>query len=413
MSKKGGSDVSTRADRRKNHHVAQFICVLLLLSFLIAILGIEVQRNATAYSREAARTASYTVVDSFSGYVFRDETTLHSSNNGPIEYLVADGSAVRAGEKLMNVYVDDTGTDKRQTAATLYEEIARLMRARARDVIAWQATYFNSYGDMMGAVSAGDLRTGLNAAQGLTATLERRSAFGDSGAEIDARIAELQGQADALVEFVKDDRQTLLATENGYYFSYQTDGYEALFGTAAVGDLTPEGLDRLLGSKALAANAVGKLVSGGEFYLAVPTSQEHAQAYTLGDAYRVRMARGGEAQMRLARIAASHDGSEALLIFYSEKCPTGMDLCRRQPVEIERSTVEGLRVPAAALYCEEGEDVVYVVTGGVATKRRVQVLCREGGSCLVTICHEDGYLREGEMILITARSVYDGKELRR
>lgn len=405
--------MSTRADRRKSYHIAQFLCVLLLLSFLIAILGIEVQRNAAAYSREAARAASYTVVDSASGYVFRDETTLHSSNNGPIEYLVADGSAVKAGEKLLNVYVDDTGTDKRQSAATLYEEIARLKRARARDAIAWQLTYFDSYGDMMSAVSAGNLRTGLNAAKGLTATLERRSAFGDSGAEIDARIAELQGQADALVEFVKDDRQSLCASENGYYFSYQTDGYEALFGTAAVGDLTPEGLDRLLASKTVAANAVGKLVSGGEFYLAVPTSKECAQTYTPGAVYRVRMARGGEVQMRLIRIAASHDGSEALLIFYAEKCPVGMDLCRRQPVEIERSTVEGLRVPATALYVENGEDVVYIVSQGVATRRRVEILCREGGSCIVAICHEEGYLREGEMILITARSVYDGKELRR
>lgn len=403
----------TRANRHKSYHVAQFICVLLLLSFLIAILGIEAQRNAAEYSREAARTVSYTVVDSLSGYIFRDETTLHSSNNGPIEYLVADGSAVRAGEQLLNVYVDDTGTDKRQTAATLYEEIARLKRARERDVIAWQLTYFSSYGDMMGAVSAGDLRTGLNAAKDLTATLERRSAFGDSGAEIDARIAELQGQADALVEFVKDDRQALCAPEDGYYFSYQTDGYEALFGTAAVGDLTPEGLDRLLDSKALAANAVGKLVSGGAFYLAVPISKECAQTYTADAVYRVRMARGGEAQMRLARIAASQSSGEALLIFYAEKCPAGMDLCRRQPVEIERSTVEGLRVPANALYAENGENAVYIVSQGVAARRRVEILCREGGSCIVAIRHEEGYLREGEMILITARSVYDGKELRR
>lgn len=404
--------MSARADRQRGHHVAQLICILLLLSFLIAILSIEAQRSAAAYSREAARAAGYTVVDSVSGYVFRDETTLHSSNNGPIEYLVADGGAVNAGDHLANVYVDDTGTDKRQTAATLYEEIARLKRARERDVIAWQSTYFDSYGDMMGAVSAGDLRTGLNAAQGLAATLERRSAFGDNGAGVDARIEELEKQAEALVEFVKDDRQELSATENGYYFSYQTDGYEALFGTATVGDLTPEGLDRLLASKTVADNAVGKLVSGGEFYLAVPISAERAQGYTPGSTYCVRMARGGEAQMLLSRVAASRDGSELLLIFYAEKCPNGMDLCRRQPVEIDRSTVNGLRVPATALYQENGEDVVYIASHGIAAKRRVEILCREGGSCIVAICNEEGYLREGEMVLITARSVYDGKELR-
>lgn len=404
--------MNKRADRHKSYHVAQFICVLLLLSFLIAVLSIEAQRNAVSYSREAAKAVSYTVTDSLSGYVFRDETTFHSSNNGPIEYLVADGSAVKAGDQLANVYVDDTGTDKRQTAAALYAEIARLERSLTRDVIAWQLTYFESYEGMMGAVSAGDLRTGLNAAGSLATTLERRSAFGDHEAEVRVRIATLRAEAEELIRYV-DRPQVFSAAEDGCYFSYQTDGYEALFGTAAVGDLTPEGLDRLLDSKALADDAVGKLVSGGEFYLAVPTSLAHVQSYTPGEIYRVRMARGGDIKMRLLRIAASNEGDEALLILYAEKCPNGMDLCRRQPVEIERSTVSGLRVPAAALYHEDGEDAVYVATDGVAARRRVQVLCREGGSCIVALCHEEGYLREGEMIVMTTRSVYDGKELRR
>ncbi|MBO5354768.1 MAG: hypothetical protein J6B09_01720 [Clostridia bacterium] len=404
--------MNKRSYRRKSYHIAQLICVLLLLSFLVVILGIEAQRNAVSYSREAAKTVSYTVTDSLSGYVFRDEKTLESQNNGPIEYLVSDGSFVKAGDRLANVYVDDTGTDKRQTAAALYAEIARLERALERDVIAWQLTYFESYEDMMGAISAGDLRTGRNAAGDLAATLERRSAFGDSRAELEARIAALRAEIGELVRYV-DQPQAFSAKENGYYFSYQADGYEALFGTAAVEDLTPEGLERLLGSKTVSDNAIGKLVSGGEYYLAVPTSLERAKSYTVDAVYRVRMARGGEAQMRLSRIAASQNGEDALLIFYAEKCPNGMDLCRRQPVEIERSTVEGLRVPAAALYNEGDEDAVYVATDGVAARRRVQVLCREGGSCIVAVSHEEGYLREGEMIVITARSVYDGKELRR
>jgi hypothetical protein len=74
-------------------------------------------------------------------------------------------------------------------------------------------------------------------------------------------------------------------------------------------------------------------------------------------------------------------------------------------------TVDGIRVPSAALCQENGGDAVYIASNGIAAKRRVEVVCREGGSCIVAVRHEEGYLREGEMILITARSVYDGKEL--
>lgn len=404
--------MNRNADKRLGRYVIQLICVILLLSLLIEILSVEIQRNAVSYGGEAAKRASYTVTDSFSGYIFRDETTLRSSNNGPIEYLVPDGSAVKKGDPLVNVYIDDTGTDKRQSAAAIYEEIARLEQALEKHVIAWQLTYTESYQDMMSAVSAGDLRAGLSAADGLASTLERRSAFGDNEAQLRVRIATLRAQAEELVRYV-DAPQAFVSQEDGYYFSRQTDGYEALFGTAAAQNVTPEGLKNLLESKQLDSNAVGKLVSAGEFYLAVPVCEKQAREYTVNSTYRVRMARGGELQMLLSRIARSDDGTELLLIFWAARCPAHMDLCRRQPIEIERQTVSGLRVPASALCHENGEDAVYVTSNGTAAKRRVEILCREGGSCIVAIRHEEGYLREGEVILITARSVYEGKELRR
>jgi hypothetical protein len=86
---------------------------------------------------------------------------------------------------------------------------------------------------------------------------------------------------------------------------------------------------------------------------------------------------------------------------------------RRQTVEIVCGSVRGLCVPYSALEEKDAEHAVYVVQDGVARKRRVQVLCTEGGSALVLPTIEEEYLREGEFVLITLRNIYDGKVLYR
>ena len=400
------------AGKASGGHVIRAMCILLLLALLIGILITEAARSAGTYSYEAAKVATYTVTDSFSAYVFRDETAFRSSNNGPVEYLVEDGAAVGAGESLANVYGGSAGEFvQREEAAALYEEIGRLENALERDVIPWQAAYTESYAALMNAMGAGDLQAGLRAGEALAATLERRSAFGDSESAVRVQIATLRARVDELVRY-EDAPHTLTAKENGY-FTYETDGYEALFGVSAIESLTPESLNRLLATPQTDALSVGKLVSGGTFCLAVTVAPEVAQGYTSNVSYRVRMARGGETDMQLVRMSPSDDGSAILLVFRADQRPADMDFSRRQPIEVDRECVTGIRIPAMALYSENGENAVYIASDGIAGRRRVEILCRDGGCCIAAIRSDTGYLREGENILITSRSVYEGKVLNR
>ena len=70
-------------------------------------------------------------------------------------------------------------------------------------------------------------------------------------------------------------------------------------------------------------------------------------------------------------------------------------------------------MPARAVFGEGDENFVYVVKNGIAEKRRVRVLCEENGCCIVAANAGVGYLAAGENVLVTWRSVYEGKELNR
>lgn len=390
--------------------VWQAVCVVLLISLLVGIFVLEAHRSAEAIGWETAEFEVVTRTDALEAYVFREEAAFHSSNNGPIEYLAAQGAVVRAGDPVATVYVDDTNTGKRETAAELYAEIDRLERSLEKEAVAWQLDYASSYAAMMSSTGEGNWQTGLYAAQDLAATLEKRSVMRSDAEAVQARIQALRRQAEELVQHVKDGAETLYAKELGY-FSYHTDGYEASFGTATVSELTPERLQNLLSEPNATAGNVGKWVSSGSFYLVVPTSGEIASRYTADRVYRINLMRGGSLDARLMRISPSADGSEALLILQVAKMPREMSLSRRQPVVIEREQVMGLSVPSNAVFSEGEESFVYVSSGGVAAKRRVTLLCRDADGCILAGGGGEGYLSAGEKVLISPRQIYEGKEL--
>lgn len=395
----------------------RMICIFLLLLILALVLATEARRSAAAVGRERADTVTYAMTDMPVGYVFRDETIVSSNNNGPVEYLVEDGSMVFAGQQIANIYTGSRGgTAQRDEAAPIYAEIERLEKALEEEMIAWQLSYADSYGSLMSSVSAGNWQTGLDAAAELADTLEKRSVLKGDGETVRIRLATLRAKAAELVRY-EDVPHTPVASESGY-FTKSTDGYETLFQSSAVADLTPEGLRGLLQAAAAntedVAQSIGKLVSAGPFYLAVPVSLETAGKYTVGNDYRIRMTGGGVTAMQLVRVAVSEESNEALLILYAARCPVGMDFSRRQTLVIEREYVKGLSVPARAIFGEGDENFVYVVKNGIAEKRRIRVLCEENGCCVVAADPGgEGYLAAGENVLVTWRSVYEGKEVKR
>lgn len=401
------------AGRQASRGAMRAICICLLLLLLALILLTEARRTADAVGRERADNVTLARTDALTGYVFRDEVTVPSSNNGPVEYLVTDGGLVQVGDALAKVYTGNRGgSEQRDEAAPLYEEIDRLEKALEEDMIAWQLSYADSYAALMSSLGAGRPADGANAAAELADVLEKRSVLKGDGEAVRVRLATLRAQAEELVRY-EDAPYVPVASETGY-FCRSTDGREAVFGTSAVAELTPEGLGALLDFEPVTVETVqnvGKVVSAGPCYLVVPVEATKAAEYKADSDYRVRT-QGGVMDMRLARVATS-EGGAALLIFYLERCPAEMATDRQQAVVIEREYVKGLSVPFGATFLEGDENFVYVVHSGVAEKRRVRVLCEENGSCIVAADGGEGYLVAGESILVTWRSVYEGKELNR
>ena len=390
----------------KPQTLARLVCLALVLSVLIVTLVKEISRSHDSYSLEPATRETYTTADRFTGYVFRDEIAATTANNGPIRYLVREGDTVSSGNVLAEVFRDDTGTDKRERAAAIYAEIDALQAALdAQDN--WRNLYLLNYPEMMRALSTQSYASGVSCTDELADVLTaKESEKAQSAATVRERIEALQAQLDEMIKHTNDPVPVLAATDGVFYSA--TDGYEAVFGTKTAADLTPEGLRTLLEAAPDPIESVGKLVSQSTWFLAIPTTRDIANTYSDSQSY-VLYFEDGALSMTLDRITPAADGEEALLLFRADAMPTWLSLSRAQSVRVEREQVTGLSIPAHALI--EG-NAVYILQDGVARLRCVTPLQTAQGCVLVSIENKDGYLREGDTVIVSTRQLFDGKVLK-
>lgn len=392
--------------KAKAQTLRHILCLILILVILTLTLVKELSRSSDIYSFETVTLATYTQADTLTGYVFRDELALDSVNNGPVHYLTAEGEMVSAGTLLAEVYRDDTGTDKRERAAALYAEIAALQAALAAEAD-WKTAYLADYPTLMQSITNSCLADAAAQATALAATLGGKECAGAQTAdELRARIDAAEAQLDEMVRHTNDPDPVVAVTDGVFY--HTADGYEQSFHTGATTSLTPEGLSALLNAPSNSQKDVGKLVSTGKWFLAIPVTKTLADTYIAQADYTLHF-EGGVLSMTLERISLAEDGAQALLLFAADALPSFLSCSRAQRVSVEKQTVTGLSVPACAV---TEESTVYVIRDGTARLCPVTVLRSDRNGTLLLAEQQDGALHQGDRVIVSARQLFDGKVLK-
>lgn len=408
--------------RARRTRVLQLVTVFFLLFLLIFILGTESVRAAAGVGRETVRTETLTRALTGTGTLFFTETTVFNyHNNGPVDYAVQGGTAVEPETLLANVYRDDTGTDGRERAAVLYEEMELLEAAIAGtgSEESFEFTYFRAYGAYTRAKSLGDTVAAREAEETLQYLLLCRKAA-ENAAELEARVAELRAKIDAMLQFAGEPDAVRAAA--GGIFYRTTDGYESVLTLDAATGLTPAELRELTAAKeelpAGTPKPLGKITATGGFAVAVPASANKALFFKEGNTYPVIFEDGGvQVTMTLVSVRASVDGEEALLVFTAETTPAFADALRFRQVRVELEEITGLSVPEGAMHTQNNREGVFILLDGHAAWRPVRILYRSDGCCIVAPAEKEltnqaqPELTEGDTVLVTSRGLYEGKAI--
>ena len=363
------------------------------------------------------------------GYIFRDETVI-LSDSGIVDRLVPDGARVRVGSVYAELYSSaGLGNGKTQQLQEKLDELGKTIdrigelsssNTEVSDLGRVNESLLQAYYDYVSLVVNGEMEAAdVRGEQLLDAIVDYRIITGRDGA------------AENILSSLKAERSALLSNlgavtksyvdDKSFYFFYEIDGYEEIFSSNAVADMSAESLNELINTSSVEYDGVvvGKKAHTAKWYMAMPVDEAESYTFLEGSTYAVTLTSSSRSiNMLLEKVYVGDDG--AYLLFSSYDLSKISDLGRAQDIKIKLASCTGYRIPREALVSLDGESGVYILVGSTVEFRRVTVIAEKGMYYIANTRESDAdegsvssipYLKVNDLIITSGNDLYDGKRL--
>lgn len=404
--------------------------ILVLVAAISLLLYVVFQlfgRSSTMVSTQRTQVVTDVEYIYGKGYVFRDETVLFAE--GIVDYLAADGARIGVSQSYADVY--PTGNLKKSEIESLQDEVDELSlrismlssgiggKTEISDLASVNESLQSSYYSYIDFISKGEI--GAADEKGsvlLDSIVDYRVITGRDGIA-ESIISSLEAEKTALLSDLGTP-QRLSSTDEGFYLFHSVDGYEEIFSSSAVADLTADKLDELIASEPREySGAIGKIAHTAKWYMAIPISEAESFTFSESATYDITFNDSGRTiDMLLERIYVGEDGAYLLFSCYDlSLVPT---LMRAQSVRIRTGAVSGYKIPAEALTTLYNEKGVFILVGSTVEFRRVTIIAEGDRYYIVNTYASDNeegiisnipYLNVNDLIITSGNDLYDGKSL--
>ena len=379
--------------------------LVVLLALYIAIPVLRSVRGK--YETETVTYITVTESGSTSGVIVRSEKVLTSDQ--PYVSLLADNAEEVAANSAVAVAsrspeASDVAHRTREVETEIAYLRALLSRLSTATDNAGQETAVRTAVYRLADAAAQEDAAALDSAGATLATMLRGAQAGDSQAELDALLAELDGLRGQI-----SPGDYLTAPAAGT-FSTEVDGWEDL-SPAMLDGISPEGVEALRDQNSpVAENVVGKIVTDHAWYYAAVMAEADADRLRVGDTtsldFGYRSSRTVRAVVRSIS-PTDRDGRVAVVFRCSSALAETLSL-RQAQAEVVFRTYSGLRVPKKAVHVEDEKTVVYTASAGQMEKKTVEILYTGADFYLVAAESEGGSLRAGNELIVSGKNLGSG-----
>ena len=396
--------------------LAAALALCYLLYHLIGLFGEEMSTIITGMSTEN------TYLDS-DGYIFRDETPLYSSNSGLADYRVEDGTKVTEGTTLAAVYENGGDKETLDMIKQLDAEIRSLRRSildghGVNDLPSIREDINEAYYSLMDELASGESEELLVLIGELRASL---NSFDHASKGDESSVSKsLEALEDAKNSVIANSGSYIdeVAEVGGYFYSY-VDGYENIFTIDAANTISGDSFDAMTESMTsedtVGGRCYGKLAERTLWKLCMEIPEEKIIYFEIGNSYEMVFSSNGGITLSMTLDTTVHDGADRsyILVFSTDRLPSGFVFNRCQNVKICVNSLSGIYVPKSAVYREGDRIFVYVLKGSVVRYRNIDVLYEDREYYLVTPHENDEewklYLGENELLILNGKNLFDGR----
>jgi hypothetical protein len=362
---------------------------------------------------------------SVNAWFFRDELRLDQAA-GLVTLSVDEGEKTKSGQRVAVAYQTQSALRHQQRLSEVTTQQGQVAYAMAEDSPTGKTLeeqILKSVTALQGSASRGDFGSLARESDQLKRLVLRREYLYGSGAgEIGPAFSALRAELDSLTKEAQGEEKVVWAPTAGTFSSY-VDGYESILTPAALlgdrlsgEDLTVSSFRELLNRSAeFEGGAVGKLVTGSQWFLAMVVPEEEVPKFQKSNLAVRFSALADGVPMSLYRVSYVENG-EAVVVLGSQRNLKDIIALREQRCAVIFQSDQGIRIPAEALRVDGDITGVYVVTGYAAEFKPVSVLAEDRGAYIVAANPKDSndkrILRSGDEVIIAATDLYDGKVVR-
>lgn len=412
----------TRSEFLKKY-LLKFAIALAMIGLIVYTFGHAFGFSSSGLITDPVREVTDRQITSGEAYLFRDEQVLHAPVRGLSDPLVESGT--RAGKNLpvVNVYSSELEGEALRTAQYTLNRINRAIAvlesgepARGEtllDAENYRAETVELYHAICQSVQDGDIESVLLLEEELLVDLNRYLRL--TGKQ-EAQTSVLESLRAKKAELLGDSPITVTNTlSSGVFYGVDyVDGYESVFLPSELQNLTAQRFSQLKDQGAreeISDTAIGKMVYGHSWHAVMELDPAVASTLAVGKSYEVTFPQNKGVEVELTLESMKTEGGTALAVFRSDSSPAGFVFYRIQSAQITVQQSEGFYVPSTALHTVNGVEGVYVFENSAAVFRRIGILYRGEGYCIVAR-PEDSPLTElklNDLLITSAEDLYDGK----
>ena len=405
----------------------KFFHRIAIAAVCIAILSYTVFHMISLFSGELStvvvRSATEETRLEFDGYIFRDEKVVFSSYQGAIDYKVADGLKLSAGQAYATVYERGNNANISDLIGQIDRRIAVLEEATSsgkslHDLPSINEDIANEYLGIVKRLADGDMRGISENIDGMTAQLGQVSMLTNEKSPLKATLEALYGERER-IKGADGESIQLKADKSGYFYS-NVDGYENTFTLDAAYSMTPDKYHEYSSSIAEAyteGTPVGKMVYSSDWAFVTMVSTEYSKHFEEGRSYVTSFMKSEniDIPLTLAKKVVDRASNSVLMIFQCDRMPSGFDFARSQSVQVIVSSITGINVPKSVTHRSDGSYYVYILKGSVVFERKLDIIYE--GSDYYTVrdgVEDDGddiYLQSNDNLILNGNNLFDGRIL--
>jgi hypothetical protein len=387
-----------RIERRKARNRAVtlsiFVMAIMLVTILLIITVMQQAKPSPRFIFIQEGLLAHTVQST--GLIIRDETTFSAPVSGLLKPLATEGSRAAKGQKLALIIPADKESqlkDLQQCESNITSLQTELMStgkgAGAQAIFDESAAALSSIINLIRSdTSKGTLANMSAYSTSISVILEQRTTKLSTIDFKDSRIDALESQRDSLQKTLGLDAGTLVCQKPGIV-SFKMDGLENVLKMELAASITAADYRNYIGHSASSATnkatvekdePVMRISSSLGQYLVFLLPDTDATRFKVDDFINISVPGDGLVIENCRCIRSETSGSDALLVFRTDRKVERISNVRTIQAELTISTTTGLKVPVSALINTDAD-----------TARATLMVVNEGftRTCLVEIVDQD------------------------